>query len=153
MTTITYTIDVPQEEIEQLQTLLQQRNIPFDPRDQVTAFNDAFRADTTAYGHEASDIIESINTYLANASIEHRVRSDHHDWSIPNCSSSSSSPSTTSTGPTAESTTPGGTAAMPSGSESPNRPSGSSPTNPEQLHLLKPTRHNPRSPSGVQPQT
>ena len=83
MTTITYTIDVPQEEIEQLQTLLQQRNIPFDPRDQVTAFNDAFRADTTAYGHEASDIIESINTYLANASIEHRVRSDHHDWSIP----------------------------------------------------------------------
>ena len=83
MTTITYTIEVPREEIEQLQSMLQQRNIPFDPRGQVTACNDAFRADTTAYGNEAGDIIESINTYLANASIKSRVRSDYHDWSIP----------------------------------------------------------------------
>ena len=81
MTRITYAIEVPQENVEQIQILLQQHNIPFDPRRNIMASNDAFRADSTLFGNEAKEALESINAYLEEKEIPERARTDHEEWS------------------------------------------------------------------------
>ena len=80
MTSITYTIDVPEEQVETFQQFLKERDIPFDPRKNVMAQNDAFRADSTAFGQEAGELIQTINAYLEEQDIPERVRTDHQEW-------------------------------------------------------------------------
>ena len=47
------------------------------------AQNDAFRADSTAFGEEAGELIQTINAYLEEQDIPERVRTDHQEWPVP----------------------------------------------------------------------
>ena len=82
MTTIKYTIDVPQDTLPELEVLMNKHGAYFDPRRQVTAINDALMESSTAMGHHAPDLIESLNQHLKGQGLRPLVPTDHKEWSL-----------------------------------------------------------------------
>lgn len=80
MTTIKYTIEVPADRVGDLNRFMQECHIPFDPRGNVTATNDAFLSETTLMGREVREILPAINEYLEQSGMADRVRTDHEGW-------------------------------------------------------------------------
>jgi hypothetical protein len=83
MTDLTYRLTIPADRAEQLQEHLQEMGVPLDPRNNLMAWNDAFRADCTATGDEVQDLIEAINAHLVQQGLPQRVRTDQQQWSLP----------------------------------------------------------------------
>ena len=83
MTTIRYTIDVPQEAIPELEQLMERHQTHFHPRRQITAINDVFMENSTAMGHHVPDLIQGMNRFLEQQGLEPRVPENHGEWEIP----------------------------------------------------------------------
>ena len=82
MTTIKYTIDVPQDLVPELETLMNDNDVYFDSRQQITAINDALMETSTAMGHHAPDLIESLNHHLKARRLGPLVPTDHQSWKL-----------------------------------------------------------------------
>ena len=82
MATIKYTIDVPREAVPELEILMNKHGAYFDSRRQITAINDTLMESSTAMGHHAPDLIESLNQHLDRSGLEPLVPTDHKEWSL-----------------------------------------------------------------------
>ena len=80
---ITFTLDVPESAVQELQKFMDERGIHFDPRSQVTQTNDAFISEHRSMGHEAGEIIQEINRYLEKMMFDFRINPNHQEWSLP----------------------------------------------------------------------
>ncbi len=82
MTTIRYTIDVPEQAIPELQALMKRHDAHFDSKRQITAINDIFMEASTAMGHHVPDLVSSMNRHLKVLGLTPLVPTDHQDWDL-----------------------------------------------------------------------
>lgn len=80
MTRIKYTIEVPEEAIQDLHDFAKKHGVEFDPLGHVTATRDSFLSETTAMGEAAGHLIQQINGYLAERNMPDRLKRDHESW-------------------------------------------------------------------------
>ena len=79
---ITFTIDVPAEEVDRLGAGLAAMGVRFDPAQQVIVFNDAMLDQAVAMGHHLPGMLTGVNQHLDEDGLTPRVPTDHHEWSI-----------------------------------------------------------------------
>ena len=81
-TVITFTIDVPAEEVNRLKPMLEATGVRFDPARQVVVFNDAMLDQAVAMGHHLPGMVEGLNRRLDEDGLTPRVPTNHHEWNI-----------------------------------------------------------------------
>ena len=81
-TVITFTIDVPAEEVSRLKPMLEATRVRFDPARQVVVFNDAMLDQAVAMGHHLPGMVEGLNRRLDEDGLTPRVPTNHHEWNI-----------------------------------------------------------------------
>ena len=79
---ITFTIDVPAEEVGRLQDELAAMGVRFDPTRQVVVFNDAMLDQAVAMGHHLPGMLTGINEHLDEDGLTPRVPTNHEEWNI-----------------------------------------------------------------------
>ena len=80
MTMIQYTIQIPEEAITDLESLMKKHGAHFDHRRQITAINDTFMESSTAMGHHLPALIESLNEHLNDRELSPPVPTETENW-------------------------------------------------------------------------
>ena len=81
-TVVTFTIDVPTEDMDRLGDGLAAMGVRFDPAQQVIVFNDAMLDQAVAMGHHLPGMLTGINEHLDEGGLTPRIPTNHEEWSI-----------------------------------------------------------------------
>ena len=81
-TMITFTINVPAEEVDRLKPMLEATGVRFDPTRQVVAFNETMLDKAVAMGHHLPGMVEGLNRRLEDEGLTPRIPTDHEEWTI-----------------------------------------------------------------------
>ena len=82
MTALTFTIDVPDTQVEELKDVLDKLDIRFNPERQLVAFNESFMDTAVAMGHHTADLIEDINDQLQRGGFTPLIPTDWKEWTL-----------------------------------------------------------------------
>ena len=82
MTAFTFTIDVPDNKVDDLKTALEGVEIRFDPDRQLIAFQESLMESCVAMGHHTPNLVQEINRQLKEAGLTPMVPTDHEDWTL-----------------------------------------------------------------------
>ena len=82
MTAFTFTIDVQEDRVSELENFLKDLGINFQPENQMTAFNVLNLETSVAMGENTSTIIQEINWLLNAEGLAPLIPTDHAQWNL-----------------------------------------------------------------------